>query len=283
MANSRTFKSIFIEEENPTNKVPRWRVKGSGVHGEPTDAPLTDEIVRLLKSSGITVRSFSMDSPVNVTSHHLEAKFEDGGLYAATGGYWQGECGTWITGIKAVTWLAKILGLNKIPLFTPPIADESMDTQCEDGWEYCPICDRLNSPGAVDYCNHYLGSLWEGEIIWSTDFEEFDTVYHACSEIIQTMEEMKGEVNWLDILARDVTHLGIPEDYIMVTDIYSYTASRALLELVSFTYGPEIVTDGMLGGVSYSLYHENSSAIRDVTAIYQKLLNYLSRTASQLQ
>jgi len=276
MTNNRTFKSVFVEEANPTDKTTRWRVKGSGVHGYPNDAPLTEEIVRSLKLSGITVRSFSMGSPVNVTSHHLEAKFEDGGLYAATGGYWYGERGTWITGMKAVTWLAQMLGLKKIPVFPPPIANELMDSQCEDGWEHCPICDRLNSPGAVDYCNHYLGSFWEGEIIWSDHFEAFRAVYGACREIIEIMEDMQSEVNWLDVLARDVAYLGIPKDYIMVIDVYSYTDSQALLELISFTLGPEIETDGMLGGVGYSLYHENSNAIRDVTAMYQRLLNYLN-------
>lgn len=115
MTNSRTFKSVFVEEANPTDKTTRWRVKGSGVHGYPDDAPLTEEIVRSLESSGIPVRSFSMESPANVTSHHLEAKFEDGGLYAATGGYWYGERGTWVSGMKAVTRLAQILELKKIP------------------------------------------------------------------------------------------------------------------------------------------------------------------------
>jgi hypothetical protein len=115
MPSPRTFKSVFTEERSYTNGLRQWRIKGSGVQGWPTDAPLTAEIKRFLETAGIAVRAHSMGSPANVDSYHLEAAFEDGGLYASTGTYWFGQRGAWIRGRKAVMWLAKQLGLCKIP------------------------------------------------------------------------------------------------------------------------------------------------------------------------
>ena len=112
---SRTFKSVFLEEQDPSDHAVRWRIKGSGVQTYPDDAELTSEVVACLENSGISVRAYSSGSPGNVTSHHLEAKFEDGGLYAATGSYWFGERGTWIKGKQAIVKLAQLLSLRRIP------------------------------------------------------------------------------------------------------------------------------------------------------------------------
>ena len=30
----------------------------------------------------------------------------------------------------------------------------------EEGHEHCPVCNRINCPGAMDHCQHYFGSFW---------------------------------------------------------------------------------------------------------------------------
>jgi hypothetical protein len=104
----RTFSSVFRETEPDANK---WRIMGSGVQGFPVDAHLTQVVVDALESNGVEVRQYSMGSPANVSSYHLEAKFRDGGLSASTGTYWYGKRGAWIEGRDAVEWVVELLDL----------------------------------------------------------------------------------------------------------------------------------------------------------------------------
>lgn len=113
---ARTFKSVFVEEQDSSNNTTRWRIKGSGVQTHPTDAKLTEEVVECLEGSGISVQSSWSGSPGNAVCYELEASFEDGGLYASTGNYWYQQRGAWINGERAVIKLAQLLGLRKIPV-----------------------------------------------------------------------------------------------------------------------------------------------------------------------
>lgn len=66
----------------------------------------------VLEKQGIAIRAYSLGSPANVDSFHLDAKFKDGGLTAKTGAYWHSERGAWITGETAVDWVAALLHLR---------------------------------------------------------------------------------------------------------------------------------------------------------------------------
>ena len=107
----RAFSSIF---KQACPDVPEWRIVRSGVRGRPVEAGFTAAVVEALEANGVAVRQYSMGSPANVDSFHLEAKFQDGGLSASTGNYWYGRKGAWIEGRQAVEWVAKLLNL-KLP------------------------------------------------------------------------------------------------------------------------------------------------------------------------
>lgn len=109
----RRFSSVF-KQEDPL--VPEWRIASSGVRGWPLKAENTAAIASALRSNGITVREYSMGSPANMDSYHLEAKFFDGGLKASTGKYWYGRKGAWITGHEAIAFVAEILDLILPPV-----------------------------------------------------------------------------------------------------------------------------------------------------------------------
>jgi hypothetical protein len=89
----------------------KWRIKGSGVRGYPSDAKYTNAIIELLKNSNVIVEEYTSGSPVNVDSHHVRAIFLDGGLYASTGNYWYSERGAWITGKEAFKFIVDRLHL----------------------------------------------------------------------------------------------------------------------------------------------------------------------------
>lgn len=108
----RSFSAIF---KQVTPDAPKWRIVGSGVKGYPVEAEYTSAVVEALEANGVTVREYTMCSPVNIDSHHLEAKFADGGLIASTGHYWYGRKGAWLEGRETAEWVAKLLDL-KLPL-----------------------------------------------------------------------------------------------------------------------------------------------------------------------
>jgi hypothetical protein len=126
--------------------------------------------------------------------------------------------------------------------------------------ERCPICNRLNSPGACDTCVHFFGSFWDGEIIWSNQFEEFSTEWTALGELVEELTQSPGK-SWTELVK--LTKTGISTPKLNALDPSDCSASNALMELVDFDSGPVIVTDGMLSGEGKSLYLKNANVIEE--------------------
>lgn len=109
---SRRFESLFQRDGLSAEGKPRFRITGSGVQTQPTDAPATCAIVNRLEREGMRVTSSSMGSAASSNCYKLIADFIDGGLRAETGNYWMSKRGAWIEGEEAVAWLANKLGLR---------------------------------------------------------------------------------------------------------------------------------------------------------------------------
>ena len=106
----RSFSTVF-EHLN----LVRWRIRGSGTSGEPADSPQTAIIVEALRANDIDVRDYTIDSPANPPSYHLDASFEDGGLSAQTGPHLGLEKGAYVSGYQAVVFVARMLDLRGVP------------------------------------------------------------------------------------------------------------------------------------------------------------------------
>lgn len=88
-----------------------YRIRGSGVTGDPEDAANTRRIVEQLEGSGIKVERRSSGSPGNADAYILRAAFLDGGLWGMTGNYWMAPRGVWIVGAKAADFVLR--GLDR--------------------------------------------------------------------------------------------------------------------------------------------------------------------------
>jgi hypothetical protein len=131
--------------------------------------------------------------------------------------------------------------------------------------EQCPICQRFNSPGSCDTCAHFFGSYWDGDIIWSDQFEEFSDEWTALGELADELTESLDK-SWKEIV--QLTQTGINTPNLAALDPSDLSASSALMELVDFDSGPVIVTDGKLSGEGKSLYLKNANVIeRTISAI----------------
>lgn len=145
--------------------------------------------------------------------------------------------------------------------------------------ERCPICKRLNSPGACDTCAHFFGSYWDGEIIWSNQFEEFSHEWEALGALVEEVTQSLGK-SWTELVK--LTKTGISTAKLNALDPSDCSASSALMELVDFDSGPVIVTDGMLSGEGKSLYLKNvdviPQTISEIRSIRQNFEAFRSRT-----
>lgn len=86
-----------------------YRIRGSGVTGQPEDAANTRRVVEQLEGCGIKVERRSDGSPGNADSYKLRAAFLDGGLWGMTGNYWMAPRGVWIVGSEAADFVIRSL------------------------------------------------------------------------------------------------------------------------------------------------------------------------------
>ena len=127
--------------------------------------------------------------------------------------------------------------------------------------ESCPFCCRLNSPGACDACEHFFGSYWDGEIIYSETFEEFATEWSELGTLVLELEESLGK-SWKQLLR--LAKLGRDASMLAQLEPNDVSATSALMEIVAFTSGPKIETDGMLSGEGHSVYVKDPATIPKV-------------------
>lgn len=148
----------------------------------------------------------------------------------------------------------------------------------EEATEQCPVCGRWNSPGAMDSCEHFFASFWDGEIIGNWEFQDFDEAWSALvSEVwdLRHEDEDAAEVR-LRKLAED--HPG-PKDWIKETDEET-CAAEILSKQFAFQRGPAVTTDGMLSGAGHSLYHENPDEIAEFMERTARFAKEVTKTLS---
>jgi hypothetical protein len=107
------FGAVFSQPRRyPPN---RWRVRRSGVHFQPEDAPTTAAVFAVCEALGIQIAFHLSGGPCSASAWPFEAYFLDGGVSGQTGNYLPGERGAEVTGPRAVLLLALALGLRVRP------------------------------------------------------------------------------------------------------------------------------------------------------------------------
>lgn len=151
--------------------------------------------------------------------------------------------------------------------------EEYMTDAGNEATDRCRVCRRLNNPGAADHCSHFLGLMWDGEIIWSRDFEDFEAIWYEVSSLPEEFEAEAGAV-W-SMAHRIADEHGLDHRLVRLADADQWTPSLAVAELVEFKSGATYTTDGMLSGSGFPLYHEDPLIIRVWADRYRELLSLL--------
>lgn len=142
--------------------------------------------------------------------------------------------------------------------------EEELTPNGNDATERCPICERFNNPGAVDSCEHYCGSTWDGEIIWFDKYDRFSDEFARFVEIRDEIERVFRDVGQV-FIERVLLEEAILNRLTKVGSWWEDTPATVLESILEFQYGSMVETDGMLSGAGRSLYLVNPKMIDRVS------------------
>ena len=152
----------------------------------------------------------------------------------------------------------------------PDDEERGDNEELEGGEEHCPICDRLNNPGAADACEHYFGTIWDGGIMWSDKFDTFDT---AWSKLRSLIDEEVGAAHENPLrFCRSVARRDHLSADFLEQELLDSGASAALVQIVDFRTGPHVETGGMVGGSGHSLYLESTKPVSELVRRIEALV-----------
>jgi hypothetical protein len=146
------------------------------------------------------------------------------------------------------------------------MAEDEID-ELEEGYEHCPVCNRVNCPGAMDHCEHYVGSYWDGQVIWSDRFQAFE---QAWGELQDLVDDELGE-DGLDRCRALAAKRRVGEEWFS-DGVWHVGASGALMQLMDFEEGPYVETEGMLSGSGYSLYLPIKDALEELVKSIEEFI-----------
>jgi len=143
--------------------------------------------------------------------------------------------------------------------------------ELEDGEEFCPICRRLNQPGADDTCEHYLGTAWDSTLMWGEPVETFERVWSRFCEVVQEDEERARPLAG-QLLAALRNVEGLNQEALK-QDFWNLHSADALLSLLTIDTGETNETAGMLSGSGFSLYSRDPKQLAAVNGIIKTFLD----------
>lgn len=123
-----------------------------------------------------------------------------------------------------------------------------------EGQEICPICNEVISPGAMQFCQHYLWTRWDGEVIW--EIQSASHLVEVASELWDqlcdleneddlqgTLDEVERQFKKIIAVARDASSAH-PQDFIPTEHLQAGTMRQ---------------TEGMVSGGGYSEFTKKSA------------------------
>jgi len=146
-----------------------------------------------------------------------------------------------------------------------------------EGTDECPICGRINAPGECDSCEHHFGSLWDGEIINSDLFDEFEKLWDKLTEIAQNLG-LESSVK----IKRLRKHLQLSKSCVSLLESAAEgeSTTAVLLAKLDFEEGDRVCTGSMLSGEGVELYLDDKSECQALNELVRALLQALSQPES---
>ena len=149
--------------------------------------------------------------------------------------------------------------------------EEGQDEESGEGREHCPICKKVNWPGACDTCEHFVGDIWDGEL--RTDNVYLESLVVALCDFIDARETIETDTdeNFEAFAHRITEELDIDSRLVLFGDGKNYSLCDSICEIADFSLGKFVSTDGMVGGSGHTLYLEDAKRLASLSIDYERL------------
>lgn len=136
--------------------------------------------------------------------------------------------------------------------------------EMEEGEERCPICRKVNHPGAMKTCKHYIGFEWDGHI---SDMPE--EITFLAGDVCELAQELSYKE--IEKIVKSINF-----EYDAISNFTDALAGHNIKIIINYIfqpdYGKNAINFGMIGGSGQSWYHRKGPARWDeVRAVLQKL------------
>ncbi|MBC2836519.1 hypothetical protein [Paragemmobacter straminiformis] len=122
--------------------------------------------------------------------------------------------------------------------------EDDPSEELEEGQDICPVCRTLVWPGAMDYCQHYLWTRWDGQIIWPSS--EAEGLLRIANDFVASVYDAE-EGGWAALAYVALRDGGSPEAAEFVAQGYSLS-TEDVADAPDTKIGKWRETDGMLSG-----------------------------------
>lgn len=145
----------------------------------------------------------------------------------------------------------------------------------EDGQELCPICGATNFPGELEYCVHFVGAAWCGQMVWlEASWQGF---WGALNEMVSLLEELELSAQDNDELLSQIED-NETANYASVALLGGEYSIYDVLNWPIFVPGRRVETKGMIGE-SGNTYYSREPA----NAFYGRETLYLEEVIRKLR
>ena len=120
----------------------------------------------------------------------------------------------------------------------------------EDGQERCPVCGLVICPGAMEFCPHYLWSIWDGQLIW--EIETAAELKTLAGNFVEMIDDAADD-GWLDGIVAAFRDCG-SDDFADLAIEAEGLSDEDVLNDRRLMAGEYRETGGMLSGSGCSIF-----------------------------
>lgn len=159
--------------------------------------------------------------------------------------------------------------------------DELLTPLGNDAEERCPICSRMNAPGAQDCCEHFVGAYWDGQLMWSDCFEAFQSAWSDFQCLIDDeADEDDRQTLRIDEAIRIAKAVGL-SSRLLGYDPADGRLLDVLTSVLEMHTTATVETGGMLGGSGHSCYMASQESLRQLVEELETLNRALASAARE--
>ena len=136
--------------------------------------------------------------------------------------------------------------------------------ESEGDGDVCPLCNYFNAPMALDTCEHFYGSVWDGDLDFSKKLGRLHDLWIEAIEYIESDNDQTALINNRMLKSFEKKVMRYTNSNSMFIDFLTNALDAKLGEGWS--------TDGMLSGSGYNIYFSGINKIERAEYFFQNFV-----------